>query len=171
MKKVVLLFILGLMLTSCEQEKIAFIDSREVFNAYDEKIDLEKRFKQKEDKFTKRRDSISSAFQLEAKEVELKIKSMTQKAIQEKYDELSLKQQRLSQQLQYEQQAIQQDYNNKIDSLFIKVKDFVEDYGQKNGYSYILGTNEATVTVLYGKEEYDISNIITEALNSNYKNQ
>ena len=95
---------------------------------------------------------------------------MSQSAIQKLSQELQQKEALLGQQLQFEQQQLQQAFNSEIDSVIIRVKDFVNDYGKKNGYTYILGTSDASNTVMFGTEANDLSQIILDALNESYKN-
>ena len=44
---------------------------------------------------------------------------------------------------------------------------FVNDYGKNNGYTYILGKNEAG-SVMYGIEKNDISDAVITAINADY---
>lgn len=170
MKNISLVVLVVFFLTSCQQQpKIAYIDNGTVINEYQEKIDIEAKYKIKEEAFTKRTDSIGQAFQLEAQEFQLKSKSMSASKAQAMYDELGQKQQLLQQQIQFEQQQLQQAFGQEIDSAIVKVKDFVKDYGSKNGYTYILGTSSASSSVMYGTESNDLTKIIIEALNANYK--
>ncbi|HPF97176.1 MAG: OmpH family outer membrane protein [Mangrovimonas sp.] len=169
MKNVFYLSLLVILFSSCQkQQKIGFVDNGEVINNYQEKLDVEAKFKKKDEVFQKKTDSISKAFQLEAQDFQLKSKSMSQSQAQEKYDELGQKQQYLRQQLQFEQQQLQQQFNVEIDSVISKVREYVSDYGKKNGYTYILGKNEAG-SVLYGTEDNDLTKTITDALNAEYK--
>ena len=55
-----------------------------------------------------------------------------------------------------------------MDSLVKDVKKFIKDYGKEKGYNYIYGTGDAA-TVLYAKEEYDITNDVIKLLNDKYK--
>ena len=169
MKNIIWLALTCLVVVGCQQpQKIGYIDNGKVINEYQEKIDIEDKYKSKDEVFSRRTDSISKAFQLEAQDFQLKSKRMSQNKAQELYDELSQKQQLLQQQLQFEQQQLQQAFNAEIDSVIIKVKDFVKDYGNKNGYTYILGTTEASSSVMYGIPENDITQIVLDALNAEY---
>ena len=169
MKRLSLAVLSLLIFASCQQQqKIAFIDNGKVINEFQEKIDIEAKYKIKEEAFKKRTDSIGQAFQLEAQDFQSKANSMPEAKAQEKYAELGQKQQLLQQQIQFEQQQIQQAFGVEIDSTIIKVKNFVKDYGQKNGYTYILGTSEASSSVMYGTEENDITQIIIDALNADH---
>ena len=168
MKKIFTALTVLVAFMSCqEQDKVAFIDNGEVINDYQMKIDLEDRFKVKDEAFKKRTDSIGQAFQIEAQAFNLAASKMSKKAQQEKYQELGQKQQMLQQQIQYEQQIMQQEFNVEMDSVISKVNDFVADYGKKNGYTFILGKNQAG-SVMYGAEGKDITEAVTKAINDDY---
>ena len=67
MKKLLSLFVIILVLVSCqEQQKIAYIDNAEVVNQYQKKVDFEKVFQAKIDVFNKKADSLEKAIQIEA---------------------------------------------------------------------------------------------------------
>ena len=95
---------------------------------------------------------------------------MSQKKAQEAYEALGQKQQLLQQQIQFEQQQITQAFQAEIDSVIIKVKDYVKEYGKTNGYTYILGTSDASASVMYGTDENDLTQTILDALNAQYIN-
>lgn len=168
MKNLIYIAIAIFTLASCQQtQKIGFIDNGKVINEFQEKIDLEAKYKEKDIVFQKRTDSIGQAFQFEAQQTQLQAQKSSQKKAQELMGGLQQKQQLLQQQVQFEQQQIQQAFQNEIDSTITKVKLFVKDYGQKNGYTYILGKNEAG-SVMFGSEENDLSEAIIVALNADY---
>ncbi|WP_299114886.1 OmpH family outer membrane protein [uncultured Winogradskyella sp.] len=168
MKRIILGLIIATSFSSCQkQEKVAFIDNGKVINDYQMKIDLEEEFKAKDEAFKKKTDSIGQAFQIEAQAFNLAAAKMSKKAQQEKYQELGQKQQILQQQIQYEQQIMQQAFNTEMDSVILKVNDFVEDYGKSNGYTFIFGKNQAG-SVLYGEEAKDITEIVIKAINDSY---
>ncbi|WP_460220412.1 OmpH/Skp family outer membrane protein [Psychroserpens sp. MEBiC05023] len=171
MKNLLGVFAIVFVLTSCqEQQKIAFVDNGEVINAYQEKIDVEAKYKLKDENFKKRADSISQAFQLEAQNFQVNATKFSQKKQQEQYQALGQKQQLLQQQLQREQQNLTEQFNVEIDSVISNVKTFVANYGKTNGYSFILGKNEAG-SVMYGTEQNDITKTIIEAINADYKSK
>ncbi|QRM88700.1 OmpH family outer membrane protein [Lacinutrix sp. WUR7] len=167
MKKIILALVTVLVFTSCEQQKIAFIDNGELINEYQGKKDIEAKYKIKDEAFKKNTDSLASGFQIEAKAFELAAAKMSQSKQQEKYQQLMQKQQGLQRQVQMQQQTMQQEFQVEIDSALVKVQEFVTDYGKKNGYTYILGKNEAG-SVMYGSEANDITKVVTEALNASY---
>ncbi|ETN94068.1 OmpH family outer membrane protein [Zhouia amylolytica] len=168
MKKIILGIIAATSFVSCQQDKIAFVDNTKVINDYQEKIDIETKFKGKIEIFDKKADSLGRAFQGEAQAFEAEAKKLSQQAAQEKYNALLQKRQAMGQQLQMEEQQLSQESQKEIDSLIKKVRTFVKDYGKKNGYTFILGANEAG-SVLYGAESKDITEEVLNALNDSYK--
>ncbi|MEM5565656.1 OmpH family outer membrane protein [Psychroserpens sp. AS72] len=172
MKKILGALSIVLVLASCqEQKKMAFVNRSEVINEYQEKIDVEAKFKAREDRFNKRSDSIGKAFQLEYQQFQIASSKMSQAKQQQEGQAFTQKSQILQQQLQFEQQQLQQAYATEMDSVMMTMKSFVEDYGKKNGYSFIFGTSDVTTTVMYGEEVNDISDAVLKGLNDSYKKE
>ncbi len=170
MKKIFYVALAILIFASCQQsEKIGYVDNSKLINGYQEKKDIEEKLKVKIAAFQKRTDSLREVFRFDVNEAEIKAKKMSQANIQKLSQELQQREQVLSQRLQFEQQQIAQESQTQNDSLIKKIKDFVKDYGDKNGYSYILGSNEAG-SVMFGKEENDLTQTILDLLNGAYKN-
>ncbi|WP_104735111.1 OmpH family outer membrane protein [Hanstruepera ponticola] len=169
MKKIIFGILTLVIVVSCKQEKIAYIDNSYVINEYQEKKDIESKYKSKIEAYNKKRDSIGKALQLDYQAFQLKSQSMTESDAQSEYNALMQKQQMLQQQFQMEEQQISKDSQTEIDSLISKVKTFVKKHGKENNYTYILGTSEAASGVMYGKEENNISETILKALNESYK--
>ncbi|WP_166959944.1 OmpH family outer membrane protein [Yeosuana marina] len=170
MKHVFYIAIFMIAFTSCQkQQKIGFVDNGKVINEYQQKKDLEVKFQDKEAAFIKKYDSIESAFQVEAQKFQSNAQKMSKNIAQAKYEELTKLKQSNNQQKQVEAQKFQQQFQTEIDSIIAKVKDFVKNYGEKNGYDYILGTSDASATVLYGKDENNLTQTILDALNKEYK--
>ncbi len=168
MKKLVVLAI-AITAMACQQNKIAFVDSVKIMDEYQEKIDVEARFKTKADAMTKKRDSISQAFQMELQQFQSKAQSMSQKNAQEEYSQLQQRGQLMGQQLQQEEQQLQQNSQAEMDTLVKKVKKEIREYGKANGYTYILGGGDGG-SVLYGEEAKDLTDVILKILNDKYEN-
>ena len=172
MKKILGALSIVLVLASCqEQKKMAFVNRTDVINDYQEKIDVEAKFKAREDRFNKRSDSIGKAFQLEYRQFEVAAAKMSPAKQQEQGQAFNQKSQILQQQLQFEQQQLQQAYATEMDSVMTTMKNFVEDYGKKNGYSFIFGTSDVTTTVMYGEDVSNISDVVLKGLNDSYKKE
>ena len=165
MKKILAVLSIAIFITSCQKQKIGYVDNGKVINEMQEKVDLEKKYETKLNAFNARKDSIGRAFQMEAQKFQMESQKMSQSKAQEEYDRLGQKQQMLQQQFQMEQQQISKPYQEEMDSLITKVK----DYGKANGFDVILGTVEASPSVMFAKDEYDLTETIIKDLDSNYK--
>ncbi|MFT5248312.1 MAG: outer membrane protein [bacterium] len=169
MKNIVIVIIAVLTFASCQQsQKIGFVDNAKLINEYQEKIDVQDKLQAKIKIYEQRRDSVRQAFQIEINEAELKSRKMSQENLQKLSQELQQKDQMMTQRDQFEQQQIAQESQAQNDSLIKKVKNFVKDYGTKNGYNFILGSNEAG-SVMYGNEDSELTQTILDALNAAYK--
>ena len=169
MKRVVLALVV-LVAVSCQQEtiKIGYVDNVDLMDKYQEKIDVEARFKVKADAITKKRDSISQAFQLEAQAFQIKAQKMSQQKAQEEYGAIQQRGQFIGQQLQQEEQALQVSGQVEMDTIVSKVKKEIIAYGKANGYTYVLGGGEGG-SVLYGTDANDLTDELVKILNDKYK--
>jgi outer membrane protein len=165
MKKIFLLLILVLTISSCqEQQKIAFVDNAKVVNEYQKKKDFEEKFKSKIENFNKKADSLQQAIQVEAQLFQSRAAKMSQGKAEEEYQVLLQKKQMQDYQLNNEEKQLQAEGQKEIDTLVKQVKAFIKDYGKSNGYTFILGANEAG-SVLYGADAKDVTEIVLTELN------
>lgn len=170
MKKIIYVAFALLVFASCEKsKKIGFVDNSVLINDYQEKKDLEAAFQLKEEAFRKKFDSIDRAFQAEVQKFQANAQKMSQNKAQEKYQELGQKKQVQDQQKQVEAQQFQKAFQTEIDSIIVKVKEYVKDYGKSNSYTYILGTSDSAASVLYGADENDLTQVVLDSLNARYK--
>ena len=167
MKKLILA-ITVLAIISCQQDKIGYVDNIELMDGYQEKVDVETKFKSKAEVMNKKRDSISQAFQLEYQALQTKAQSWSQKKAQEELGLLQQRSQFLGQQLQQEEQQLQSEGQTEMDSVVSKVKKEIQVYGKANGYTYILTGGEGG-SVLYGAEAKDLTSELLKILNDKYK--
>ena len=163
-----LVLITILLLVSCQQEKIGFVDNVKLMDEYQQKKDVEAKFQVKAEKLGKKRDSISQAFQMEAQAFQSKAETMSQSKAQEEYAAMQQKGQYIGQQLQQEDQKLQTEGQVEMDSIVKTVKEEIKEYGKSNGYTYILGGGDGG-SVLYGKEANDLTDEIVKILNDKYK--
>ena len=165
MKKLVFV-ITVLLMVSCQQDKIGYVDNVKLLEGYQEKVDVETKFNEKRDALAKKSDSISQAFQIEYQA--LQAKRLSQSKAQEELGLLQQRSQFIGQQLQQEQQTLQQNGQTELDSVVSKMKKEIKAYGKANGYTYILGGGDGG-SVLYGDETKDLTSEILKILNDSYK--
>ncbi len=157
------------LLISCSQSKIAYIDVEEVIKEYKAMKDAQKELEVKENEFKQVLDQLAVSYQSGLKDYQEKGRSMSVKQRQETENVLMQQQQVLNQRQQQAQQELQKFGQEKMDEINETIEDFVADYAKANGYTYILGTTDQTKAVLYGENSKDLTDIMIEALNDDYK--
>lgn len=157
-----------LTIVGCQENKIAFVDNVKLMDEYQEKIDMESKFKTKADALNKTRDSISQAFQIEAQAFQSKADKMSQDQAQKEYGMLQQRGQMIGQQLQQQEQELQSISQTEMDSIISKVKKEIKAFGKDKGYTFILGGGEGG-SVLYGDDSKDVTKDILAILNEKYK--
>tara|TARA_B100000508_G_C11400916_1_gene248248 strand:+ start:73 stop:579 length:507 start_codon:yes stop_codon:yes gene_type:complete len=166
MKKLaVLAFVI--LLASCNQAKIAYVDIEVLMKDYGATKALEEKLVAKQEKMAKELDSLQAPFQLKVQEYYKNAQKMSAKkraeaesALQQEQQFLQAKQQQASQELQKENQENSEAITKRVDS-------FVADYAKANGFQLIMGTS-GKGTVLYGDEKLNITTDILEILNKDF---
>lgn len=171
MKKVIVALGILISFASCEQAKIAYVDNSALINDTDERKDIDEKFKALGEANQKRNDSLGKVYEIEMIPIQSKFGRMSQQQLQQnkEFMDFQKKWQLIDQQLKGYQTTIENNYRSDLDSLIVKVKDYVKDYGKTKGYTYILGTSEGAASVMYGKEENDLTQTIIDELNKAYE--
>ncbi len=166
-KKIILLAVTSMLLFSCQQEKTAFVNNEVLIEKYQERIDIEDKYKVLVEALAAKKDSIGKALQEEGLALQAKGANMSPAKQQELYGPYMQKRQQLQQQLQQEEQVMAQESQKEIDDLLKKIDGAIESYGSENGYTYIFGKNKVG-SVLYGAEKNDITTVVLDKLNKEY---
>jgi outer membrane protein len=166
MKKLLFLAI-AIVLVSCNQNKVAYIDVEVLMKDYEATIELETSLKAKQEKMAKELDSISAPFQLKVQQYYQNQQKMSAKKRAEAESVLQQEQQFLQSKQQQASQLLQMENQEKSEILTKRVDSFVADYAALNGFNLILGTS-GKGTVLYGEESMDITSDILEILNLDF---
>lgn len=168
MKKLLMVVLIAAAITSCSDQKTAYVDTSVLIKEYKEMKDVEADFTQRSEKIKGELDSLAQNFQQEVQEYQEKMGSMSPSQRQEREQELMQKQQSIQRQQQMVGNQLRQESDVAIDSIVDKVKGYVKDYGKKNNYTYIFGSNESA-NIMYAKEGLDITQQILEELNKGYE--
>lgn len=168
MKKLLLVVLIAAGLTSCNEQKTAYVDTTKLIQEYTEMKEVEATFTTKSDKVKTQLDSLASGFQEEVQQYQQNMNSLSTAQRQETEERLMRKQQSIQQQQQQMGNQLRQESDVVIDSIVTKVKDYVREYGKENGYTYIFGSNESA-NIMYAKDGLDITEEILEKLNAGYK--
>ena len=166
MKKILVLLV-AIVLTSCSQSKIAYIDVQDLMKEYEGTKALEASLKAKQEKMAKELDSLGAPFQQKvqayyqsAQKMSASKRAETEQALQQEQQMLQAREQQASQELQNENVAKSEVIMKKIDSL-------VADYAKTNKFDLILGTS-GNGTVMYGSDALNVTSSILEILNNDF---
>ena len=168
MKKLILVVLVAAGLTSCNEQKTAYVDTTKLIQEYTEMKNVEQEFTTKSDMIKGELDSLAQSFQAEVQEYQKNMNSLSTEERQRIEQELMRKQQIIQQQQQMRGNQLRQESDVVIDSIVTKVKDYVKEYGKENGYTYIFGSNESA-NIMYAEEGLDITEEILEKLNASYE--
>ena len=167
MKKIIVIALASVALFSCQQEKTAFVNNEKLIEEYQERKDIEEKYKVKVEALAKKKDSIGKFLQIEGAALQAKGANFSKEKQQELYTPYMQKSQFLQQQIQQEEQLMAQQSQTEIDSLLKTIDEAISTYGEANGYAYIFGKNKVG-SVLYGAEKNDITTDILDNLNKSY---
>ena len=169
MKKLLIVAV-ALLLASCNQTKVAYIDIEVLMKDYEATKDLETSLKAKQEVMAKELDSIGAPFQLKvqqyyqaAQKMSDKQRSEAEQALQQEQQFLQSKQQQASQVLQQENQEQSEILTKRVDSL-------VAIYAKSKGYNLIFGTS-GKGTVLYGDESLNVTAEVLDILNVDFSKE
>ena len=169
MKKLLIVAIV-LVLASCNQTKIAYIDIEALMKDYEATIALEISLKEKQEEMAKELDSIGAPFQLKVQQYYQAAQKMSPQKRAEAENALQQEQQFLQSKQQQASQILQQENQDKSEILTKKVDSFVADFAKTKGYNLILGTS-GKGTVLYGDEVFNVTTEILDILNVDFSKE
>lgn len=174
MKKTVILFALAISILSCNKTaetkefKTAYIDTVKLMEESTEAKDIEAKYKEKSKVMGSQLEVEVSRWKADAANFQKNAQANGMAWAQQKGAELQKREQELS----YAQEAmlrqLQQESGVEMDSLVKSYKNTIKEYGKEKGYDYIYGTGEAS-TVLFAKDNYDITKDIIKMVNDKYK--
>src|SRR5690554_6975743 len=186
MKKMIMMAVLALGFFSCTNQpidtasesknehseketlKTAYIDTEKLVKDYQQFKDFESKFKSMSDRMQEELERDAKRFQRDVMDLQQNAQSKGMEWAQNRQAELERRQMTLAEKEQNFMRKFQEESAVERDSMISEMKDFIKDYGKKNGYDYIYGTGDAA-SVLYAKEEYDLTEEILNLLNKQYE--
>lgn len=173
MKKAVLIIVCLFVLMSCDKKeesvamKTAYVDTSALLDGYTEAKDIEAKYKEKSKVMGKELEAEVTRFRSEAQNFQKNAQAYGQQWAQQKGAELQRKEQELSYAQEAMMRQLQEESSKEMDSMVKDVKKFIKEYGKEKGYNYIYGTGDSA-SILFAKEEYDLTKDIVKLLNERY---
>lgn len=165
MKKIVVLIAVTVLVMSCTQTKIGYVDVQEVMKGYDAAQAVEAALKLEQESMSKSLDSLMGPFQAKVQEFYKNQATMPSSKRQEAEQALQQENQQLQQQQQQLQQYLQQKGASEIQALTQKVDSTVASYATTNSYQMIVAT-QGSGQVMYGDDSLNITDAVIDMLNA-----
>jgi outer membrane protein len=168
MKNLAIVFALMMLMASCTQVKIAYVDVEEILKEYEGSKKAEEEMKAQSEEISRQLDQLAVPFQQKVQEYQKNQQNLSASERQKQESELMQQQQIIQQQQQMAQQQVQAAGQEKMEKINSDIEDFLSDYAVSKGFTYILGSSEQTKSVLYGEASLDITEEVISALNESY---
>jgi len=169
MKKLLIVAV-ALILASCNQTKVAYIDIEVLMKDYDATKALETSLKAKQEVMAKELDSIGAPFKLKVQQYYQAAQKMTAQKRAEAEQALQQEQQFIQSKQQQASQLLQQENQDKSEILTKKVDSLVAVYAKSKGYNLVLGTS-GKGTVMYGDESLNVTAEVLDILNIDFSKE
>lgn len=169
MKKLLIVFSVFALLTSCNPIKIAYVDIEEIIKEYEGSKEAEKVMKAESEKMAAELDQLAMSFQQKVQEYQSNMKNLSDNVKIEQEQVLRQEQQMIQQRQQMAQQQVQAEGQKKMEKINEEIEVFLSEYAQTKGFSFILGTSDQTKAVYYGDPSLNITEDIISGLNENFK--
>lgn len=174
-KRTIILLAFTFAIISCDkvkatkEVKTAYIDTSKLMDESLEAKDIEIKYKDKSKEMGKKLEFEVARFKSEAANFKQNAQTNGPEWAQKKGAELSQREQELNYAQQSLLQQLQQESGVEIDSLVIDYRKIIKKYGDEKGYDYIYGSGDASPSILYAKEKYDITKEVIKLINDTYK--
>ncbi len=154
--------------TETKEFKTAYIDTSKLMEESTEAKDIEAKYKDKSKVMGSQLEAEVNRFKSEAANFKQNAAANGQAWAQQKGSELQQREQQLNYAQQAMLQQLQQESGAEMDTLVKAYKKIIKDFGKEKGYDYIYGTGDAQ-SVLYAKDNYDITKEVIKLINDKYK--
>lgn len=148
--------------------KTAYVDTAKLVEENLEAKDIKAKYDAIIKAKGKQMDAEYAQFQAEAQSFEKNAQAYGMQWAQAKGPELQQRRENLARKEQLIVRETQEAAAVEMDTLVTRIKKYIKDYGKEKGFNYIYGTGDAA-TILYAKDEYDVTAEIIKILNDEYK--
>jgi outer membrane protein len=158
-----LLFLVLIILSSCQQNKIGVVDLDKVFNEFEYKKVMEEKYK----KSDLQRKRILDSIEIQIVTIERNYKINNQNISVTAGQELQTMRNELeNKRLEFnEDSKFQMNEYNKL--IIERMTDYIKQYGEQHQYDYI-GAKTAENSVLFYSKKIDVTNEITAFINNKF---
>ena len=163
LKKVVLVTVVSMLLGSCSQKKIGYVDINKLYEAFEYKKKLALDYNAVKNARQRITDSLEMLLNQSAMEIE-NSKSFTLET-EKKFEAQKRGVYQLVRQYEEDNAVLLASYDEKVIN---QLNAYIKEYGKSNGYDLLVGADKKG-SILYGNEEMDVTEEVIEYVNNRYK--
>jgi outer membrane protein len=148
------------------ESKTAYVDIKKVFNSFQMKKELEKKYKQTENERNKVLDSLIVEINILAKHLnEQKLTAVKiEREVEEQFEYKREKYLRLKKQFEADNAALSSKFDQEIVE---RMNQYIAEYGRNKNYDFIYGA-DGDGTIMYSNSKYDLSDQVSQFINNKY---
>jgi outer membrane protein len=151
-----------------KREKIVSIDIGKLLQEYQGMKDARVEYDKKLNQWNASIDTLVEKWQQQLKQYEKDRPNMSTKERELKEELLYTKQQQLNQYREAIKNKAQEEEERLTRNVVNHINDYVDEYGKRKGYSYILGANSSG-SIVYADKSRDITDEILDGLQKEFK--
>lgn len=149
--------------------RVAYVDTARLMVSFSEAAKVERELKAEDEKWRANLKVLEDSVQAAAKRISAEFDKASPKRKRELQDLLSARNQQVNNFVQANRKRMEKLRQEKMQGIVAKVNAYISEYGEKEGYSIILGTATGG-SILYGDTRgYDITSNIADGLNQRYR--
>jgi outer membrane protein len=148
--------------------KIGYVDSNVLMQKYEGMKDARLEFQKKAKEWQAQSDTLMKDWKNQLNTYEKERTGMSAKEKQLKEEILRNKQQQINGYRQSMEKKAHDEEQKLTQNVIVTVNDYINRYGKEHGYKFILGAN-GSGSILYAIKNTDITDVILEGLNKEYK--
>ena len=158
----------GVVYQSYKTPKLGFVKSKELFDGYLGTKEAKAKYSKSTEELSGNIDTLTQQFNKSLAEFNATYQKLSHAEREEKKRLLTYQKQNLDKYSEVVEGKISEEDQKLTQGVVNQVNTFITEYGKKNGYSIIYGTN-LSGNIIYGADAYDLTNEILTELNNQYK--
>jgi len=164
MKSFTLLFLVILLITSCSQNKTAFIDVGVLMKEYEGLKALDNEIKEEQDKLRMEIKSLIEPYQVKVDTYYKNVAKMSAKTRSETESALQKEQKAIDQLQDKYMEQLEKMRIERLEAINNEIAEYVKGFAKSRGIQLVLGST-GTETVIYGEDKLDITQEVLTGLN------
>ncbi|MFH2144263.1 MAG: OmpH family outer membrane protein [Bacteroidota bacterium] len=149
-------------------QQVVYIDTNVLLEEYYGMADAQAEYSTKASEMNAQVDTLMNMLENDIKAYEKERSGMSEKERELKEELLRNKQYQMMQYQEATKRKLADEEQVATQTVLNEVNDYINEYGKKHGYRYILGAN-GSGNLVYAEEAYNITEQVLEGLNSEYK--